>query len=906
MFYVNYKVPREDGPRWRKVNRALPRSHPVAHLYENIIPEDFYSGHISEITAELCNPDITGIYETNTPSMFRLLTRLGCVCTVGSQHKKTYGHRETESFDVQHLMFKTLAQCPYLEDNILQYIYLYHNASSGKEIYGLFIPSQCKAHIFAMDSVRTNNMPNLKNLFEQEYTLADQESEHLPPKNHDFEVSIETNLKLIQRALNKLIARYKDEKRGPTVVLVQSANLDVNQWHAALPITDEFPLVTLHKTQAESYHVLDWQKLAVKYVFQYYLRAFYTLSVNVEQCRYLHIPIGNLPADAELFACDLFYARHLAKENHVLWCSLTDTPDLGGTQVDDKRLAVCDIDDHISLNVPGFYLSVCVDINIQYLVVNSILQGSVITDSEGQGNFDQLPQQSLDSMLQGKTAANTSFYDETALCSSAFRIMKAMLNSWLCEVVKYENPLAAEQIEHFHRWLLDPSALLYDPALKKLVHTITRKVFAQLLNEFKRLGAVVIYADLRRIVINTKKPSVEDALSYTDYILTAISGKQLYKSTSFKFTQAWNCLLWMDKANYSGIAAYLTEDMANDCKDYLLMEDVDLSKHVKPPESLAVELDPVQELQERLQTNWNIQHYLPVVGQCQKAFHNIISSYVVSVYNHLVEVDLAKSQSGYTPVRKLNSQKTQVLAENTMQPIVSEFCAAMMTEDIGPRMYQLISSLRHHDYAGSNNHDAVQFLQLPGSYLTLTDPALELAKTVCHVLSLDSNITDKVADLKLDLLRILNIGQFSSSAEFVNPSMAFTVSEMLCNGCNTTSNLDLCQDLTFNSQSLPNKFWNCNNCGNQYSKSKIEQLLIRHIQKQCMANVLQDFNCTKCKLVKRRNMNKYCECSGSYVNDVPLDRFRTKLQLFKNIAKHFGLSHLDETLKWINVQCGFS
>lgn len=45
----------------------------------------------------------------------------------------------------------------------------------------------------------------------------------------------------------------------------------------------------------------------------------------------------------------------------------------------------------------------------------------MITDAEGQGNFDQLPQQSLDSMLQGKTAANISFYDETALCSVAFR-----------------------------------------------------------------------------------------------------------------------------------------------------------------------------------------------------------------------------------------------------------------------------------------------------------------------------------------------------------------------------------------------------------------------------------------------------------------------------------------------------
>ena len=59
----------------------------------------------------------------------------------------------------------------------------------------------------------------------------------------------------------------------------------------------------------------------------------------MEQCRYLHVPIGNLPVDCELFGCDLFYARYLIRENHVLWSSLTDTPDLGGRQIDDRRLA---------------------------------------------------------------------------------------------------------------------------------------------------------------------------------------------------------------------------------------------------------------------------------------------------------------------------------------------------------------------------------------------------------------------------------------------------------------------------------------------------------------------------------------------------------------------------------------
>ena len=40
---------------------------------------------------------------------------------------------------------------------------------------------------------------------------------------------------------------------------------------------------------------------------------------------------------------------------------------------------------------------------------------------------------------------------------------------------------------------------------------------------------------------------MEDALSYTEYILAAISNHALYRSIGFRFTQAWEALLWMDK-----------------------------------------------------------------------------------------------------------------------------------------------------------------------------------------------------------------------------------------------------------------------------------------------------------------------------------------------------------------------
>ncbi|CAF1657752.1 unnamed protein product [Rotaria sp. Silwood1] len=67
----------------------------------------------------------------------------------------------------------------------------------------------------------------------------------------------------------------------------------------------------------------------------------------LEQCRYLYIPLGNFPDDPCLFACNLFYARQLIKHNHLLWCSLTDQPDLGGKKQDDYRmLLTADVNDN--------------------------------------------------------------------------------------------------------------------------------------------------------------------------------------------------------------------------------------------------------------------------------------------------------------------------------------------------------------------------------------------------------------------------------------------------------------------------------------------------------------------------------------------------------------------------------
>ena len=60
--------------------------------------------------------------------------------------------------------------------------------------------------------------------------------------------------------------------------------------------------------------------------------------MQLENARYFHIPVGNIPAsDPTLFASDVFYARNLQKNNHLLWMTPTERPDLGGKEEDDNR-----------------------------------------------------------------------------------------------------------------------------------------------------------------------------------------------------------------------------------------------------------------------------------------------------------------------------------------------------------------------------------------------------------------------------------------------------------------------------------------------------------------------------------------------------------------------------------------
>lgn len=62
-----------------------------------------------------------------------------------------------------------------------------------------------------------------------------------------------------------------------------------------------------------------------------------------------------------------------------------------------------------------------------------------------------MPQASIDEMVGGQTTVLPA-YDETTLCTGAFKVLRSMVNTWIRDVSLYRNVFADFQIVHFYRY----------------------------------------------------------------------------------------------------------------------------------------------------------------------------------------------------------------------------------------------------------------------------------------------------------------------------------------------------------------------------------------------------------------------------------------------------------------------
>ncbi|XP_075749504.1 DNA polymerase epsilon catalytic subunit 1 [Rhipicephalus microplus] len=879
IFYVNSKVPKEEeSPTWRKVMRHLPRSHPVYNLYEYAIEEATFQQRTEDIMQELSAPHIEGIYEMQVPLDFRLMAQLGCVCLVSKQHYREYASKETDTFNFRHLEFGTLAQHEYLQPGTLKYLYLYHHVDGQKMMFGMFLPPLKKGVVFAVDTVRSNQMPNMSTLYKAERQAKIERgttADLLPEDGYAFEVRVETDVRLVHRAIQRSLALYRDEKRGPTMVAVQSC-IPLEELKSAMPGLFEFPVVPMHVDDKEDlYRVLEWQRVGAKAMIRHYLNVETILTTMLEQCRYFHVPLGNLPKDAIMFGCDLFYARHLQRQNFVLWCSETDRPDLGGKEADDNcLLAEADMTSVSEVNNPGAYMTVCVEMDLNGLAVTTILQSQNLTELEGVSSsvaFDAggVGSVSLDNMVAGQQqSANPSLtsYDDVALSASAFRVLRSMVAGWMRDVAIYRNVFADYQLAHVFRWLKSSQALLYEPVLKRILNNLMKKMFTQLVMEFERLGMVVVYGSTSRLVLCTKRHRLPDGLDHADYVINGIRGRELFHSLDLSVRASWQLLLWLDPANHGGVQGKTAEG-----------DDEEESADDEP----------------EVRMFWNLAHFLPVAGGVQDNFNMVIGSYINSVYLKLKE---EMDMPGASQVQRRTA--SQVSKEHSTGVETLIYMKRLVTGELAQKLFSITQKIQHK--LSSNLLDGEEvFPVIPGSHLKPTSPALEFVKAICKVLSLDVNITEETTKLRRDLLKLIGVGEFSEEGTWKDPCLSFVLTEVICKTCNNCRDLDLCKDPFQGRDSNETPRWYCSVCESPYDTADIEALLQESLQHLCMAQVLQDLRCTKCNMIKKSNMMKYCECAGNFELLLSPEEFKMKLNTFLNIAKHFHLPLLQESVTWI-------
>jgi len=397
IFYVNTRKARPDpGPNelWKKSYKSLPRSRPVYNLYRYSLPESLFQEHSRELLEDLSKPEIEGIYETQMSLEFRAILQLGCVCSVDRRaaRKMTDG---ADTFTLDQLEYKSIGFQPYLEQTeSLNYIFLYHHWSSNHQraLWGLFLSASKRAHIFVLDSVASNQLPNMNTLYTQERKIIleknGEDKINQLPKTIQFMTQAETNFQQVCRMLQAALTAYKNKGYSTTIIINQTV-LDRMALIAEMPLLNEFPLISMHvRDPADLYNTLEWQKIGAKMMIKHYLNSQQIIEFMSEQCRFFHAPIGNISADPTLFGADLFYARHLHRNNFVLWCSNTEKPDLGGSENDDNRL-LTDFEESSSCaaNNPSTYSSVCIQLDVESLAVNALLQYHQIHDVDGTSTF---------------------------------------------------------------------------------------------------------------------------------------------------------------------------------------------------------------------------------------------------------------------------------------------------------------------------------------------------------------------------------------------------------------------------------------------------------------------------------------------------------------------------------------
>jgi len=811
----------------------LPHGRPGGVLYQLSVDEAKMQGKMERLHNLLTEPGVEGVYESKVPLDFKLLLKTGCVAKLNlGQLTDRSGDLSLSSFEA-----KSSAECPYLENVPMSTVFLYQSMSSdSRAVFALVFDDQ----VFVV--VCFNGGTSVGE-FRQALTNAKPNEVARDPST--FEVQKVKDLMAGFAAVDKRLLRFKNERRKASVVICQTS-CELRMLQDNIPVLrSDFPTVSLPALAEDSrYPALTWMQFAFKHMWARLQQHDEVFRERLAVCRYAHIPIGNLPTDVKSFVSDVMFARALLENNHVLWVSKQPRPDLGGAEEDENYF-----DDEfaaVEVSMPGCYRSVCMELEMAHLAVNSVLTSESLKDeseeavphkaSGGPPAVAPLPSSSAPETKggDGTMGAAPVVVGGSGVDLPAFRVLYNLIHQWTQDFLafsddaksKWRGDFSESLIGNFYRWVRSPASLLHDSLIHRTVHLLMKKIFMRLVARLKKLGGTVVFGNFNRVILCTNKCSVQLGEAYSQTVLRTICKPgSLFQYLSFSMRKVWETLLYMDSVNYAGLLQQGNSE--NPETDY------------------------------KMDYSWNLAEYLPAA--MQERFQVAVTLFFFGPFQTLRKIwenDTLSTDQKQQACAQTLRELVETQLTRTLMKMVSESKQQVFREDSGP-----------------------------GAALT-DQPVLRFIKFVSTVLQLDTAVEEEVNVLRQNLLRMMQIAAFSPEAQFKNPSPTFVLPEVLCPHCNVTRDLDLCRD-----PSLLDEVWLCPTpgCGQAYDKDEIESTLVDIVQHRVATYQVRDLICVNCKKVKvgflclvvlvdanleqDSNMAEYCSCAGSFRVYEPADKF---------------------------------
>ncbi|CAG8498932.1 2908_t:CDS:10 [Diversispora eburnea] len=542
-FFINYKsktLPKEINEMTgikgnvAKVNRTLPRSQERFNLFEVNMLESTYKENKYFLDNIFNDPLTEGVYETQVSLLDRALIEVGNMINKHSAKAEVLKSAFRKGLDIRNIKRPENYEL-YLQDQQINYLYLYHIMSGDRQIYGLFSTRSNKAKIFFVGKGTTASNYLFRNMSSKYKSSLENLQDNCEIISEIFKVYDELafevvphldNTKQFTKDLTKILREYQNERHGPTIFVMQSPYNCRDLIEEGVKVLREFP--TMNIKSNDTFQTFDWQEHAVELMFVRYFQVGSIIKNKIVKAKDANLPLCNINEDNEIFTIDILFARRLIKGDVILWWSNSPKPDLGSGREQDEYLHPNDeLDYDFCSNNPGVYKSLCFEIKLNNLILNTILESSSINQIEGTSRIfgDEIPQ-------------------------ATFTALKTMVKDWFNEGYINNNKFAKDLIQNLESWLRTNESKFYDHTIYGLMRLLMKKVM-QLMGEIKKLGDQVIYGNFYKIIIASPKRRRDLAMTYQNSFKSYIQRKPVFKSLELDFRNIWTNILWIDPKNFS-------------------------------------------------------------------------------------------------------------------------------------------------------------------------------------------------------------------------------------------------------------------------------------------------------------------------------------------------------------------